>query len=102
MQLNGTFGVPRWKWLFLLEGLPAVLLSVFGMSYLTDRPHMAKWLSASEQQWLQQQIDSEVKASSSHHDAGMRALLKKPVLWLLAFGYIGVFFGNSTLGVWLP
>ena len=102
LQLDGAYGIPGWKWLFLLEGLPAIALGIFGMFYLTDRPHQAKWLSDPERRWLQQQMDSENQTAAGTPHAGMRALLATPVLWLLALGYIGIFCGNATLGVWLP
>lgn len=102
MQLDGTFGMPGWKWLFLLEGMPAIALGIFGMFYLTDRPALATWLSDPERRWLQQQMDTETRAAPGASHAGVRSLLSKPVLWLLALGYIGIFCGNATLGVWLP
>lgn len=101
LQLDGALGVPGWKWLFVLEGLPAVLLGVVGIFYLTDRPHQAKWLSPSELEWLQAQIDRE---GTVQHEksAKLGELLRRPVLWILAIGYIGIFCGNATLGIWLP
>jgi ACS family tartrate transporter-like MFS transporter len=102
LQLDGVYGMPGWKWLFLLEGLPAIALGVFGMFYLTDRPHQAKWLSASERQWLHQQLESEAKVMPGGHDAAALSVWRKPELWVLCLGYIGIFCGNATLGVWLP
>jgi ACS family tartrate transporter-like MFS transporter len=103
MQLDGAFGIPGWKWLFLLEGLPAITLGVFGIFYLTDRPHLAKWLTDPERRWLQQKMDSENQAApGTSHTEGVGALLARPVMWVLALGYIGIFCGNATLGVWLP
>jgi len=101
LQLDGVLGVPGWKWLFVLEGLPAVLLGLVGIFYLTDRPHQAKWLSPSEREWLQGQIERE--ATVQHEkSAKLSELLRRPVLWILAIGYIGIFCGNATLGIWLP
>lgn len=101
LRLDGALGVPGWKWLFVLEGLPAVLLGVIGIFYLTDRPHQAKWLSPSELEWLQAQIDREANVQHEK-SAKLGELLRRPVLWILAIGYIGIFCGNATLGIWLP
>lgn len=101
LQLDGALGVPGWKWLFVLEGLPAVLLGVIGIFYLTDRPHQAKWLSPTEREWLQAQIDRETTVQHEK-SAKLGQLLRRPVLWILAIGYIGIFCGNATLGIWLP
>nr|WP_315593227.1 MFS transporter [uncultured Cupriavidus sp.] len=101
LRLDGVFGIPGWKWLFVLEGLPAVCLGVIGIFYLTDRPHQATWLKPSEREWLQAQIDRE--ATTRHEEsAKLGTLLRRPVLWVLAVGYIGIFCGNATLGIWLP
>jgi MFS transporter, ACS family, tartrate transporter len=51
--------VQGWRWLFLLEGLPAVILAVVAFFYLPDRPADAKWLSAEQRQWLTDTITSE-------------------------------------------
>src|SRR4051812_36618859 len=52
-------GVAGWKWLFLLEGLPAVILGVATLFLLTDRPRDAKWLALHERDWLQGKLDAE-------------------------------------------
>lgn len=52
-------GLEGWRWLFVVEGLPAVLLGVVAYFYLTDRPHEAKWLGAEQKQWIEQQLDEE-------------------------------------------
>ncbi|MEA2737126.1 MAG: transporter, family, tartrate transporter [Acetobacteraceae bacterium] len=52
LELNGVLGLAGWKWLFLAEAAPALILGVFVLFYLTDRPSEAKWLSADERDWL--------------------------------------------------
>jgi ACS family tartrate transporter-like MFS transporter len=52
LELNGVFGLAGWKWLFLAEALPAVILGVCVMFYLTDRPADATWLADDEREWL--------------------------------------------------
>lgn len=102
MQLDGAWGVPGWKWLFLLEGLPAVMLGIFGAFYLTDRPHQAKWLSADEKSWLAKQLESGDAPSAHGVPAGVMTLLRRPEMWVLTLGYVGIFSGNATVGAWLP
>lgn len=102
LQLDGTFGIPGWKWLFVLEGLPAVLLGIFGAFYLTDRPDQAKWLSKEEKIWLARELDSGASARSTTHELNTLAVLRQPMLWVLILGYVGIFCGNATVGAWLP
>jgi len=44
--------LPGWRWLFILEGLPAVILGLVTLFYLTSYPHQAKWLSSDEREWI--------------------------------------------------
>lgn len=102
LQLDGTFGIPGWKWLFVLEGLPAVSLGIFGAFYLTDRPDHAKWLSKEEKLWLARELDSARSTKSPAHELNTVAVLRQPTLWILILGYVGIFCGNATIGAWLP
>jgi len=102
MQLDGAWGVPGWKWLFLLEGLPAVALGIFGAFYLTDRPHQARWLSSAEKLWLARQLEKDNAPRADEAPAGAIALMRRPEMWVLTLGYVGIFAGNATVGMWLP
>lgn len=59
LELNGVWGLSGWQWLFLLEGLPTVVVGAIVLAYLPDRPTEAKWLSEAEKAWLQSTIDRE-------------------------------------------
>src|SRR5262249_37203618 len=50
--LHGVAGVSGWRWLFLAEGIPSIILGILVLFYLTDRPHLANWLTAEERGWL--------------------------------------------------
>jgi ACS family tartrate transporter-like MFS transporter len=52
LGLDGTFGLAGWKWLFLAEAAPALVLGVCVWLFLTDRPEQARWLAPAERQWL--------------------------------------------------
>jgi ACS family tartrate transporter-like MFS transporter len=62
LQLHGTWGLAGWKWMFLLESLPAILLAPVVLVVLTDWPSAATWLSADERAWLEGQLASERRA----------------------------------------
>ena len=101
MQLDGVWGVPGWKWLFVLEGVPAVLLGCFGIFYLTDRPHQATWLTSAEKGWLAKQLETD-NATSESGPSDVVSILRRPEMWVLTLGYVGIFSGNATVGAWLP
>jgi cyanate permease len=52
-------GIAGWRWVFILEGVPAILVGVVAIFYLTDRVHEAKWLPKDEKEWLMAQLQAE-------------------------------------------
>jgi len=96
------FGLSGWRWLFIIEGLPAVVLGVVTIFYLTDWPDQAKWLPADERAWLSNQLMLEQQAK---HSAGLQRILqafKHREVILLALTYF--FMVSSVYGFtfWLP
>jgi MFS transporter, ACS family, tartrate transporter len=59
LGLEGVAGLHGWQWMFLIEGLPALIMTVAVLIYLTDRPIDALWLEPREREWLQQRLDRE-------------------------------------------
>src|SRR5712691_3717977 len=59
LKMDGIWGLSGWKWLFLLEGLPVVVLGLIALKVLADRPDEAKWLSAAERQVVRERIGTE-------------------------------------------
>jgi ACS family tartrate transporter-like MFS transporter len=102
MQLNGLLGLRGWQWLFLLEGIPALVLGFITFRFLTDRPADAAWLSADERDWLSSAIHQEqaaIKDPRSH--SAWRALADWKVL-ALSLAYFGTSAGLYTIGFWAP
>lgn len=101
LDLNGRFGLLGWQWLFLVEGLPAVILGAIFFFYLPDKPADAKWLTPQESAWLTDQIEADSACAEHTHDIG-RALLDRRV-WLIALvflcmlscGYAYIFFAPA-------
>ena len=57
-------GLQGWQWLYIIEGIPAILLGVLTPFLMTDRPRDAKWLNADEREWLTTTMDAELAAKS--------------------------------------
>jgi MFS transporter, ACS family, tartrate transporter len=102
LKLDGTFGLPGWKWMFILEGLPAVMLGLFGIFYLTDRPHQAKWLETHERTWLEAELAGDRSSSQSATAHTFGTVVRTPALWLMCLVYVGIFCGNACLTAWQP
>jgi ACS family tartrate transporter-like MFS transporter len=102
MELNGLLGLRGWQWLFLLEGIPALVLGFVTFRFLTDRPAVAGWLTPDERDWLSSAIEQEqtgIKDPRSH--SAWRALADWKVL-ALSLAYFGTSAGLYTIGFWAP
>jgi ACS family tartrate transporter-like MFS transporter len=95
-------GFVGWQWMFLLEGLPAVVLGVATLVLMTDRPRGAKWLSPAEREWLQGQLDAEARAKEASGETNFWRALRLPNVWLLALGILATNTGGYALAFWLP
>ena len=103
LLLNVTwFGLAGWQWLFILEGLPAVLLGVVALFYLTDRPRDAHWLTAAERQYLEEELAAEARAKNAAAKVSMWQALRMRDVWLLALGIFATNTGGYAIGFWLP
>lgn len=103
LTLNGLGGLAGWQWLFLIEAIPAVLMGLFVLWVLPNRPQNAKWLSIAEQQWIQARLDAE---RAAHPAAAERHSLKDVVchkqVWLFCLLYLLMNIGGYGYEMWLP
>ena len=93
------FGLAGWQWLFLLEGLPAVVLGLFVLKFLTERPEEAMWLSDAERATLVACLSEDSRAQPAETTA--RALSNRRT-WLLAVVYFTIPVTLYGIGFWLP
>lgn len=103
MQMHGIMGLKGWQWLFLLEGLPAVVLGFATFWILTDRPEKATWLTEEQRRWLTHTMNEEHtgRAGDRLVHSPWRALADWKVL-ALALAYFGTSAGLYTVGIWSP
>jgi ACS family tartrate transporter-like MFS transporter len=94
------FGLSGWRWLMLLEGLPALILGIVTLFYLTDRPEQARWLPAEERDWLAGELERERTARASRVPA-WKALGNPRVLLLAATLFLGLT-ATYGIGLWMP
>ena len=103
LGLNGAAGLAGWQWLFLLEGLPSVVLGVAALWYLTDRPADARWLPSEGRTWLAARLQLEqTSASSGGTRTSLRQALLDGVVWRLGLLYFLIIAGLYGQGLWLP
>jgi MFS transporter, ACS family, tartrate transporter len=95
-------GLAGWKWMFILEGLPAVLLGFATLAWLTDRPRDAKWLSDQEREYLEGVLSTEARAKEQAGAVTVWQALRLRNVWLLALGIFATNTGGYALTFWLP
>ncbi|MFD4417519.1 MFS transporter [Bacillus safensis] len=96
--------VPGWRWMFIIEGAPAVILGFVTYFYLTDRPEQAKWLTAEEKNWLMAELrkDEELREKQGRQASSHKTALIDPKLWYLALIYFVYTAGTLGVGYWMP
>lgn len=95
-------GMRGWHWLFILEGIPAVLLGIACLFILTDRPAQARWLNDAQRTWLVNKLDEERKLKTNIGHISLWKLLKHKDIWVMALIYSGASAAGSTMSVWAP
>jgi ACS family tartrate transporter-like MFS transporter len=102
LELHGLGGLKGWHWLFIVEGVPAVLLGLAALKLLPDRPADAPWLSEDEKHALEAKLAAE---AATTRDVGYHALgdaLTKPRVFVLALLYFCIVVGLYGIGFWMP
>jgi MFS transporter, ACS family, tartrate transporter len=99
LQMNGVFGIAGWKWLFLLEGLPVVLVGLVMLKLLADRPEHATWLTDEERQVVQDRIRHERREREVRHLLPALQDLRVLILSGVQFGFL---VGSYGVTLFLP
>ncbi|HXD73196.1 MAG TPA: MFS transporter [Vicinamibacterales bacterium] len=100
LSLNGAAGLAGWQWLFLVEGLPAIVLGVIVLRALPNDPSEARWLTPDERQALTARLAEEASAASTVHSIG--GALTSGRVWLLAAVYFTIPVALYAMGFWMP
>ena len=100
LNLNGVFGLAGWQWLFLVEGVPAILLGAIVLAYLTDRPEAARWLTSAEKDWLVRRLAAEDGSRGATHS--IVSALTNPIIWMLGIIFLLAAVGFYGYSFWAP
>lgn len=87
LGLDGKFGLAGWQWLFLVEGVPAVILGVIALGFLTDRVADAQWLPEAERDWLRDTLEREVAAAKARVHTRLSEVFRSSKVGLLTLIY---------------
>lgn len=97
-NLHGWMGLHDWQMLFVLTGIPAIALGIFGWFWLTDKPAHANWLSPEQKQALATALATE----PGHPRGGFAQVLREPRLYIAGLVYFCIYSGSNTVSYWMP
>jgi ACS family tartrate transporter-like MFS transporter len=104
LSLHGVLGLAGWRWLFLLEALPAIVLAFVVWKRLPNRPSEARWLEPAQAQALEAVLAGErqQRQAGGQQIQHLRSGLRQPRLWLLGALYLGIATGFYGFSFWIP
>ena len=94
--------IQGWRWLFIVEGIPAIVFGFITLFYLTDWPREARWLSPEEQQWITAELEQEALAKKAVRTYKIWEALLQPTVIQLTFIYFFAVSSIYSLSIWLP
>lgn len=95
-------GIPGWRWLFLLEGIPAVLLGITAFFVLPDRPDQARWLPIAERDWLHARLAEGGVSTTRRERKPMHHVIRDGSILLLGVGLFFSYIGGYAFVFWMP
>jgi ACS family tartrate transporter-like MFS transporter len=102
LKMDGIWGLAGWQWMYIVEGVPAILMGFVALVAMTNRPKDAMWLAPEERRWLQETMDAEDAAKASTGEHSFMAGLKDRRALIFAALYFGLVMGIYGLSLWLP
>jgi MFS transporter, ACS family, tartrate transporter len=102
LELNGVLGIAGWKWMFIAEAVPTILVGIFFLFFVTDRPVQARWLSADERDWLVTTLDEERKLIEAERKISLWQSFWEPKVLILTLNYFGIVTASLGLLLFLP
>ncbi|MGH2644276.1 MAG: MFS transporter, partial [Chitinophagaceae bacterium] len=102
LGLHGILGFAGWRWLYLIEGIPALLLGFMVLRYLPDNIQSARWLLADQKKWLAEKISNESKIFNRKKEAKWYRIFLDKKVWLLSLFWLLQAFGTIGVTLFLP
>ncbi len=102
LELHGFLGVAGWKWLFVLEALPAIAMGFVVLLVLPNRPQQAKWLTSNEKIWIENRLTDEASKTSTQPKHNLSAVFSSGRVWILCLLYFLMNVGGYGYEMWMP
>jgi sugar phosphate permease len=98
---SGRLGLANWQWLFLLEGIPSVVLGLLTFAIFADKPSLAGWLTDKDKRLVLADLEADNREAGPRQH-GLAGALASPQVWLLTLIQFCLTSANPTLGFWGP
>ena len=102
LGMDGILGLKGWQWLFLLEGLPAVLLGFYVLAVLPNRPRDTKWLTDREKTWIEQRVTDDAAMHTETQGHGLKEVFTSGRIYLFCLIYFLMNVGSYGFEMWAP
>jgi ACS family tartrate transporter-like MFS transporter len=102
LELNGVLGLAGWKWMFIAEAIPTVLVGIFFFLFVTDRPAQARWLSDEERTWLVKTLEGERRLIEARGKVSFWESFWNPKVLTMTPNYFGIVTASLGLLLFLP
>jgi len=102
LQLEGTMGLAGWQWLFLIEGIPAVVAGVIVLFVLPDKPEHARWLTPKQKEWIRTELEQERVRLGTQQRHRLRDVFTSGRIWMLCLLYLLLNIAGYGFEMWLP
>ncbi len=102
LGLDGFLGYAGWKWIYIMEAIPTVVVGIFVLFLLTDKPAKARWLNTEEKRWLITTLEHERRAVEAARRISPWQALVNPKILLLSINYFGIVTASLGLLLFIP
>ena len=102
LQLNGFYGLAGWQWLFLIEGIPAVLVGILVLCVLPEGPAQARWMSEQDREWLRGELARDEAMAGPGQKHRLSDAFTSGRMWLFCAIYFLLNVGGYGFEMWLP
>lgn len=102
LEAHNPHGLAGWQWMFLMEGIPAIIMGAVVLIYLTDKPEIASWLSDQQRSWLIGTLEQEKQSVTTESSADPISVFTNVNVWLLALTYFGLNTCSYGMSLFLP
>ncbi len=102
LELDGLLGVKGWQWIYIMEAIPTVVIGIFVLFAMNDKPENAKWLTEAERTWLTATLAQERRAVESGGKFSVWRGMTNPKVLLLSVNYLGIVTASLGLLLFVP